>query len=141
MNPDNKKRNNKNESLSGIIILCSAIIALTILFPRLYGGNFDKLEKITATVTSVIKSENGEISETVFTYNYNGKDYNGSSMQITKSYVGEKLEIYVDPELPTSIRFRNDLSRILVLLRLLSISVIAVAGFLTVKNKSKEIFT
>lgn len=141
MNPykKSKQRDNKTELLSGMIVFCLAVILLTILFPKLYGGDFDKLEKITATVTAV--NENGNNTQTIFTYKYMGKEYSGSSDQIEKSYVGKKLEIYVDPELPTNIRFQNDLSRILVLLRLLAISVIAIAGYLAIKNKSKEIFT
>ncbi len=140
MNTEKQKHSNKTEFLSGTIVLCLAVILLTILFPRLY-NSYDGLEKITATVTAVNKRDSGEISETSFTYNYLNKEYNGISADIKNSYVGEKLEIYVDPELPTSVIFPNDLSRLLVILRLLSISIIAIAVFLLLKSKSKEIFT
>ena len=141
MNTDKPKKSAKKELLVGTIVLCLAVILLTILFPKLYSNNFDGFKKITATVTAVNKSGNGEISETVFTYTYLNKEYNGSSTEIRKSHVGEKLEIYVDPELPTSVMIPNDLSRLLVILRLSAISIIAIAAFMGIANKSKEIFS
>lgn len=139
MSSNTKKRDNKSETLAGTIILCIGIILLTILFPKIYSGDFANLETVTAEITSVELDDN--ITETSFIYNYKGKDYQGSSEEIKKSFVGQKIEIYVDPELPTSVYFRNDLSRMLVMMRLFAISVIAIASFLLIKSKAKDLFT
>jgi len=133
------KKNSKSEILSGIIFLCLGIIAISIIFPKFYNGNFDEYEKTTATVTSV-DDKNGEI-ETLFTYEFKGKNYTGKSNQFKNSYEGEKFEIFVDPNLPTNIFYQNDLNRLLVMLRLGSICIIAISLFFAIKDKSKLVFS
>ncbi len=133
-----KKKNSKSELLSGIIILCVGIIIISIVFPKLYKGNFNEYVKTTATITSIYN--NADNVESIFTYDYNGKSFTGKSLEFKKPYVGEKLEIYVDPNKPTNIYYTNDLNRILVMLRLASICIIAISIFFAFKDKSRKVF-
>lgn len=136
-NPDNKKK--KSEFLSGIIVLCVGIIIISIVFPKLYHDNFDEFTVTTATITSINEIDGS--MEIIFTYDYKGKSFTGKSFEFKKGYVGEKMEIYVDPNMPTNVYYRNDLNRLLVMLRLSSICIIAISVFFTIKDKSREVFS
>ena len=111
------------------------LILLTILFPKIYGGDTDGMEQVTATVIDKKPGivDNEEI--TYFTYTFKDHTYKGNSPMIKNSYKGQEIKIYIDPETPTHTMFQNDLSRVLYLMRMLSISTLLVLTYIALKRK------
>ena len=130
-----KKTNRDNELIAGTIVLCIAVIFLTILFPKIYGGDTAGLEPVTATVIEKKPGivDNEEI--TYFTYTFKERNYKGFSPMIKNSYKGQEITLYIDPESPTHTTVRNDLSRVLYLMRMLSVSTLLVVTYIAIKRK------
>ncbi len=131
-----KKFNLSKEALSFWIISWVGVIIITILFPKFFIRQFDMFDRVTASV-SELKIEDGQ-KQMVLTYHYKDKDYSGVTKAVSGSFVGKEIDIFVDPELPTSIQLVYDMSHLFGNMRLLAFINIVVVSIMALQSKFRK---